>query len=168
MVEVKTHVSCFGAVFCCVVDYRPVRRFEVQLFGRGSSAGIPFNIFLCSEFLRVGIWCLYLILGCDADKYGLPRPELIRSDNAIYGRHFRVMELYDCIVCDPPYGIRCVRFNFSNLPLCHRNLYENLSVGDGGRCIVGQLTYTKTCGDMLIHCIFFCGQSSVIHLSRPI
>ncbi|CAN0571943.1 unnamed protein product, partial [Laminaria digitata] len=43
----------------------------------------------------------------DSDKYRLPRPELIRSDNALYGRHFRVMELYDCIVCDPPYGIRC-------------------------------------------------------------
>ncbi|CAM9211442.1 unnamed protein product, partial [Ectocarpus sp. 6 AP-2014] len=40
------------------------------------------------------------------DKYGLPRPELVRSDNALYGRHFRVMELYDCIVTDPPYGIR--------------------------------------------------------------
>lgn len=43
-----------------------------------------------------------------ADKYGLPRPELVRSDNALYGRHFRVMELYDCIVTDPPYGIRYV------------------------------------------------------------
>lgn len=47
-----------------------------------------------------------LIIPANADKYGLPRPELIRSDNALYGRHFRVMEMYDCIVTDPPYGIR--------------------------------------------------------------
>jgi len=39
--------------------------------------------------------------------FGLPRPELIRSDNGIYHRHFRTEHcLYDAILCDPPYGIR--------------------------------------------------------------
>ena len=40
-------------------------------------------------------------------QYGLPRPELIRSDNALYHRHYRTEHpLYDAIVTDPPYGIR--------------------------------------------------------------
>ena len=44
-------------------------------------------------------------------QFGLPRPELIRSDNGIYHRHFRADDdndccLYDAILCDPPYGIR--------------------------------------------------------------
>ncbi|CAM9725349.1 unnamed protein product, partial [Discosporangium mesarthrocarpum] len=40
------------------------------------------------------------------EQYGLAQPELIRSDNALYNRHFREVELYDSVVCDPPYGIR--------------------------------------------------------------
>jgi tRNA (guanine10-N2)-methyltransferase len=42
-------------------------------------------------------------------QYNLPRPELIRSDNSMYHRHFRtdsLQPLYDVILCDPPYGIR--------------------------------------------------------------
>jgi len=40
-------------------------------------------------------------------QYGLPPPELVRSDNAIYGRHYRNhLPLFDAIVTDPPYGIR--------------------------------------------------------------
>lgn len=40
-------------------------------------------------------------------QYGLPPPELVRSDNAIYHRHYRDhLPLFDCIVTDPPYGIR--------------------------------------------------------------
>ena len=40
-------------------------------------------------------------------QYGLPPPELVRSDNAIYHRHFRKhLPLFDSIVTDPPYGIR--------------------------------------------------------------
>lgn len=40
-------------------------------------------------------------------QYNLPRPELIRSDNALYHRHYRTEHaLYDAIVTDPPYGIR--------------------------------------------------------------
>ena len=39
-------------------------------------------------------------------QYNLPPPELVRSDNALHGAHFRVLPLYDAIVCDPPYGIR--------------------------------------------------------------
>jgi len=40
-------------------------------------------------------------------QYGLPPPELVRSDNAIYHRHFRKhLPLFDAIVTDPPYGIR--------------------------------------------------------------
>lgn len=40
-------------------------------------------------------------------QYGLPPPELIRSDNAIYHRHFREhLPMFDAIVTDPPYGIR--------------------------------------------------------------
>lgn len=41
------------------------------------------------------------------DQYNLPRPELVRSDNSIYHRHFRShLPLFDAIICDPPYGIR--------------------------------------------------------------
>ena len=40
-------------------------------------------------------------------QYGLPPPELVRSDNAIYNRHYRDhLSLFDAIVTDPPYGIR--------------------------------------------------------------
>ena len=41
-------------------------------------------------------------------QFHLPRPELIRSDNGIYHRHFRPSHppMYNAIVCDPPYGIR--------------------------------------------------------------
>ena len=40
-------------------------------------------------------------------QYGLPPPELVRSDNAIYHRHYRNhLPLFDAIVTDPPYGIR--------------------------------------------------------------
>lgn len=40
-------------------------------------------------------------------QYDLPPPELVRSDNAIYHRHFRShLPLFDAIVTDPPYGIR--------------------------------------------------------------
>ena len=40
-------------------------------------------------------------------QYRLPPPELVRSDNAIYHRHYRPHPpLYDAIICDPPYGIR--------------------------------------------------------------
>lgn len=40
-------------------------------------------------------------------QFNLPQPEIVRSDNALYSRHFRTqVPLYDAIVCDPPYGIR--------------------------------------------------------------
>jgi tRNA (guanine10-N2)-methyltransferase len=41
-------------------------------------------------------------------QFNLPRPELIRSDNALYHRHFHrsAVPIYDAIICDPPYGIR--------------------------------------------------------------
>ena len=40
-------------------------------------------------------------------QYSLGRPELVRSDNALYHRHYRSHKpLYDAIICDPPYGIR--------------------------------------------------------------
>ncbi|GFH59067.1 hypothetical protein CTEN210_15543 [Chaetoceros tenuissimus] len=40
-------------------------------------------------------------------QYNLPRPDLVRSDNAIYHRHYVTpTPLYDAIVTDPPYGIR--------------------------------------------------------------
>ena len=40
-------------------------------------------------------------------QYGLSPPELVRSDNSIYRRHFRDhLPLFDAIVTDPPYGIR--------------------------------------------------------------
>jgi tRNA (guanine10-N2)-methyltransferase len=55
------------------------------------------------------------------EHYGLPKPDIVRSDNALYHRHYRhhahgdssannnksiAPPLYDAIVCDPPYGIR--------------------------------------------------------------
>lgn len=40
-------------------------------------------------------------------EFNLVRPDLVRSDNAIYHRHYRSHRpLFDAIVCDPPYGIR--------------------------------------------------------------
>lgn len=40
-------------------------------------------------------------------QFNLPTPEIVRSDNSIYHRHYRSHgPLYDAIVCDPPYGIR--------------------------------------------------------------
>ena len=43
-------------------------------------------------------------------QYGLPRPDLVRSDNALYHRHYRCGGAagvrYASIVTDPPYGIR--------------------------------------------------------------
>jgi len=40
-------------------------------------------------------------------QYKLPRPELVRSDNSLYHRHYRShAPLYGAIVTDPPYGIR--------------------------------------------------------------
>ncbi len=44
---------------------------------------------------------------CNFKQYNLGRPELIRSDNAIYHRHYRTVKpMYDAIITDPPYGIR--------------------------------------------------------------
>jgi tRNA (guanine10-N2)-methyltransferase len=41
------------------------------------------------------------------DQYKLHRPDLVRSDNALYHRHYRTSKpLYDAIITDPPYGIR--------------------------------------------------------------
>ena len=41
------------------------------------------------------------------DQFNLPRPEILRTDNAFYSRHFRYHPpFYDAIICDPPYGIR--------------------------------------------------------------
>jgi tRNA (guanine10-N2)-methyltransferase len=46
-------------------------------------------------------------VGSNFAQFGLPRPELVRTDNAIYRRHYRSHRpLYDAIVTDPPYGIR--------------------------------------------------------------
>jgi len=51
-------------------------------------------------------------------QFNLTRPELVRSDNSIYTRHYRPHKpLYDAIVCDPPYGIRAgARQSGSRLP----------------------------------------------------
>ena len=41
------------------------------------------------------------------EQYKLERPDLIRSDNALYHRHYRTTKpIYDAIITDPPYGIR--------------------------------------------------------------
>ncbi|KAG7340158.1 RNA methylase family UPF0020 protein [Nitzschia inconspicua] len=54
------------------------------------------------------------------EHYNLPRPEILRTDNALYNKHFRhhadappsagsekfSTPLYDAIITDPPYGIR--------------------------------------------------------------
>lgn len=53
------------------------------------------------------------------EHYNLPRPEILRTDNALYDKHFRhhrnendasqknlSAPLYDAIITDPPYGIR--------------------------------------------------------------
>ena len=41
------------------------------------------------------------------EQFHLPRPEILRTDNSIYHKHFRDHpSLYDAIICDPPYGIR--------------------------------------------------------------
>jgi len=41
------------------------------------------------------------------EQYKLERPDLVRSDNALYHRHYRTTKpMYDAIITDPPYGIR--------------------------------------------------------------
>jgi len=41
------------------------------------------------------------------EQYKLDRPDLVRSDNALYHRHYRTTKpMYDAIITDPPYGIR--------------------------------------------------------------
>ena len=41
------------------------------------------------------------------EQFGLARPEIVRTDNSLYHRHFRQhTPIYDAIICDPPYGIR--------------------------------------------------------------
>jgi tRNA (guanine10-N2)-methyltransferase len=41
------------------------------------------------------------------EQFHLPRPDIVRSDNALYPRHFREhTPVYDAILTDPPYGIR--------------------------------------------------------------
>jgi len=41
------------------------------------------------------------------EQYKLKRPELVRSDNALYHRHYHTNRpMYDAIITDPPYGIR--------------------------------------------------------------
>eukprot|EP00554_Chaetoceros_debilis_P002403 CAMPEP_0194084864 /NCGR_PEP_ID=MMETSP0149-20130528/15096_1 /TAXON_ID=122233 /ORGANISM="Chaetoceros debilis, Strain MM31A-1" /LENGTH=539 /DNA_ID=CAMNT_0038767621 /DNA_START=114 /DNA_END=1730 /DNA_ORIENTATION=- len=40
-------------------------------------------------------------------QFNLGRPELVRSDNSIYERHYLTKRpMYDAIITDPPYGIR--------------------------------------------------------------
>mmetsp|Transcript_9641 Transcript_9641/g.13479 ORF Transcript_9641/g.13479 Transcript_9641/m.13479 type:complete len:648 (-) Transcript_9641:136-2079(-) len=66
-------------------------------------------------------------------QYGLPRPDLVRSDNAIYTRHYRKHEpLYDAIVTDPPYGIRAgARKSGSKLddprPVLEEHRYDHIA-----------------------------------------
>jgi len=76
------------------------------------------------------------------DHYGLPRPEIVRTDNALYHRHYRhhhhpsskaspmggtvATPLYDAILCDPPYGIRAgARKTGSKLDQPRQILEEN-------------------------------------------
>jgi tRNA G10 N-methylase Trm11 len=42
------------------------------------------------------------------ELYGLEKPEIIRLDNHLFGRHysFAFSNFFDAIVTDPPYGIR--------------------------------------------------------------
>ncbi|VEU44432.1 unnamed protein product [Pseudo-nitzschia multistriata] len=82
------------------------------------------------------------------DYYGLPRPEILRTDNALYHRHFRhhtpgdsvededesvvAPTLYDAILCDPPYGIRAgARQTGSRLenprPILEENRHDHIA-----------------------------------------
>lgn len=43
------------------------------------------------------------------DQFNLVRPEIVRSDNSIFHRHYQLPSekpMFDAIICDPPYGIR--------------------------------------------------------------
>ena len=51
--------------------------------------------------------------------FGLPIPEMIRSDNALYHRHYGPHRLlYDAIVCYPPYRIWVGARNSANIRGC--------------------------------------------------
>lgn len=45
-------------------------------------------------------------IGTNFTQYGLPRPELIRMDNSLPCLRMTPAGILDCIVCDPPYGVR--------------------------------------------------------------
>jgi tRNA (guanine10-N2)-methyltransferase len=66
-------------------------------------------------------------------QFQLPRPEVIRSDNAIYHRHFRSSEPWvDTIITDPPYGIRAgARKSGSRLdqprPVLEENRHDHIA-----------------------------------------
>lgn len=89
-------MAAINSTFFCFLFFR----FFSFLF-------LPYFVYLFAQHTDVWTCVRVFFFVLSADKYELPRPELIRSDNAIYDRHFRVMEMYDCVVCDPPYGIRC-------------------------------------------------------------
>jgi tRNA (guanine10-N2)-methyltransferase len=79
------------------------------------------------------------------EHYGLPRPDIVRSDNALYHRHYRhhssggssgntaiAPPFYDAILCDPPYGIRAgARQSGSKLdnprPVLEENRHDHIA-----------------------------------------
>ena len=94
---------------------------NMALVRRGSAVLDPFVgtgsiLFACSNFGAVCFGTdidVRVLRGKDGnnvntnfDEFGLTRPELVRCDSSMYGRHFRTRCFYDAIVCDPPYGIR--------------------------------------------------------------
>lgn len=99
-------------------------------------------------------------------QLGLARPELVRSDNALYSRHYRRsnVPMYDAIVTDPPYGIRAgARKTGSRLenprPILEEHRHDHIaqtkpySVSDVMSDLVDMAAKTLVMGGRLVYVI---------------
>jgi tRNA (guanine10-N2)-methyltransferase len=115
------------------------------------------------------------------EQYGLPRPEILRTDNALYHKHFRhhppmnhgkeesrrsdvAAPLYDAIITDPPYGIRAgARKTGSKrdhvLPVSEENRHDHIAqtkayaVSDVMADLLDMAARTLTLGGRLVYII---------------
>eukprot|EP01017_Pseudomicrothorax_dubius_P033276 TRINITY_DN4449_c0_g1_i1.p1 TRINITY_DN4449_c0_g1~~TRINITY_DN4449_c0_g1_i1.p1 ORF type:complete len:488 (+),score=141.21 TRINITY_DN4449_c0_g1_i1:1379-2842(+) len=85
-------VACshFGATcYGCDIDARVLHGLGV---GRPNKASSAYR-----EDLKYSVWTNF-------EQYGFQRPEIVRLDSSETKLH--ISQLFDAIVCDPPYGIR--------------------------------------------------------------
>lgn len=87
LIPCATHGAvCFGTD----IDIRVLLGTGVGVSGAGSSADDATRVNVVSNF----------------KQYNLPLPELLRADNSMSPLVDRCQDMFDAVVCDPPYGIR--------------------------------------------------------------